>query len=220
MELKTKASNALRNSGASTKTTVKIFPQEDFELLEELRQIPLEQLTGRQLEELYGIFYRKHAEKNMRYMIAWELRILAHFESLRKEEDTTESSREWANRSTTSEPSRFETEESMASTKYVPTTEDVLNMYDKLRQEREQAATEESHSGGSRASPRPETPSPALGKRTLGESPSNGYIITSVTANDFKAMEEEITAEMATRFERQVDRLPMWDDNTRFFRPN
>ena len=57
VELKTKASHASRTSGASTKTTVEIFPQEDFGLLEELRQIPLERLTGRQLEELHGVFY-------------------------------------------------------------------------------------------------------------------------------------------------------------------
>ena len=63
--------------------------------------------------------------------------------------------------STSTESIEREADESMALTKYVPTTVDVLNMYLSLRQKREQAVAEESHSGGSRA----ETLSPSLAGR-------------------------------------------------------
>ena len=83
---------------------MEIFPQEDFELLEELRQIPLERLTGRQREDLHGVFYKKHATQNMKYMIGWEIRIHTHFESLRGEETRAELNREVTRRSFTPGP--------------------------------------------------------------------------------------------------------------------
>ena len=76
------------------------------------------------------------------------------------------------------------------------------------KRDREDRSSEEAQPRISRASPRPETLSPSLGKRTRVESPTRGHIITSVAASDFTPMDDDITPEMATNFERQVGRLP------------
>ena len=65
----------------ATRTKTPAFTQEDFEILEDLRQIPFGRLTGRQQEELHGVFYRKHSERNTRYMNTWETAIHVYFES-------------------------------------------------------------------------------------------------------------------------------------------
>ena len=85
-------------SGFSTSATEKKAPrtkaptltQEDFETLEDLRQIPFGRLTGRQQEELHGVFYRKHSERNTRYMNTWETAIHVFFESLSSERELTQ----------------------------------------------------------------------------------------------------------------------------------
>ena len=161
---KLKASNASRISGVSEssierkamKMPTASFSQEDAELLEELTQIPLERLTGRQQEALHGVFYRKHAEKNKRYMLKAELVIHTYFESLPEEEDLLEhparSKTPGLGESSSSEgftpiyqpqqhelkarqvvePIRFGLEEPVSTTRYVPTTRDVLDMDDKI----------------------------------------------------------------------------------------
>ena len=103
---------------------------------------------------------------------------------------------------------RHDLEDSVAPIRYIPSTRDMLDMLDKAKRERDRNLLDETASGSSRTSSRPETISPALGKRHRGDSPHRGQIITSVAASDFKAMEYEITPEMATAFERQVGRLP------------
>ena len=99
-------------------------------------------------------------------------------------------------------------QDSVALIRYIPSRRDMLDMLDKAKRDRDRNLLDETVSGSSRTSSRPETISPALGKRHRGDSPHRGQIITSVAASDFKAMEYEITPEMATAFERQVGRLP------------
>ena len=61
--------------------------------MEKLRNIPLERLTGRQQDELHQIFYKKHAERDIRYMnTRWERPIHMFFESLTNVEEATQSS--------------------------------------------------------------------------------------------------------------------------------
>ena len=208
------------------------YSQEDSDALEELSKVPLKLLTGRQQESLNGAFYRKYSDKNVTYMNRTERLIHAHFETICKEEDFTELSLEPPVRSTTPgwtedsfskgftpihQPQRKGSEgrqslersnESVTTVKYVPTTKDVLDTFDQVKRRREGFLSTESFSGSDRASPRPETHSPLLGKRTRVESPTRGHIITSVAASDFKPLDDEITPEMAINFERQVGRLP------------
>lgn len=209
------------------------YTQEDCDALEKHRHIPLLRVTGRQQEELHDVFYRKYAERKTKYMNRWELLIHAHFP---EEGKIANPSMEPPTRSTTPgpvensfaggfipihqpqqrgsevrhsvEPIRYGVDESYAQNKYVPTTEDVLDMYNQVKRNREKVLTDETLSGSSRASPRPETLSPSLGKRNRGESPIRGHIITSIAASDFTPMDEKITPEMATNFERQDGRLP------------
>ena len=218
----------------TSKAKVAAFSQEDFDTLEELRAIPFGRLTGRQQEDLHGTFYRKHSERNTKYMNCWETQIHMYFETLADGKDITQSVFDTSTRNATSglvgdsfhggftpiqqtqrysgdtrgEPIRYAGEESIAPTKYIPTTKDVLMAYDRVKRDREDRSSDETHSRSSRASPRPETLSPAVGKRTRVESPTRGHIITSVAASDFTPMDDDITPEMATNFERQVGRLP------------
>ena len=166
----------------------------------------------------------------------WERPIHACFESLTDAEEATQPSLELPARSTTPglvensfsggftpihqpqqrgpevrqamEPIRYGLEESVATTRYVPTTRDMLDTYDKVKRDRERRLMDEIPPGSSRTSPRPETSSTALGERNRGDSPLRGQIITSVAASDFTAMKDEIAQAMATTFERQVGRLP------------
>ena len=226
---KAKADNATRIStqlGASMAKSSGVvestFSQDDFDTLERLRNIPLERLTGSQQEELHNVFYKKHAERNIRYMNRkWERPLHAYFESLIEvEEDTFVESSFLGGFTPIHHPSqkdsdaqvmsttRYGLEEPVTTTRYIPTTRDVLDMYDKVKRDRDRTLSDETFSRNSRASSRPETSSPALGKRHRGDSPLRGQIITSVAASDFTAMEDEITPEMATNFERRVGRLP------------
>ena len=195
------------------------------------------QLTGGQLEQLYEVFYRKHPERKRQYMLPSEVTIHAFFELMNMGAEVAQPSVDRTTRNSTRggddsrlslgftpiqhthqgelserpalESFRCATEESSANIKsrYTPTTKEVLTLYDGLRQN-SNIPMEESHLGRNRASPRPETFSPALGKRNRADSPNRGHIITSVAASDFTLMEGEITPEMATNFERQVGRLP------------
>ena len=226
---RTKADNATRSSAPLGTSTAKAsgvvestFSQDDFATLERLRNIPLERLTGSQQEELHNVFYKKHAERNIRYMNRkWERPLHAYFESLIEvEEDTLVESSflggftpihhppQRESDAQIRESTRHGLEETVTTTRYIPTTRDVLDMYDKVKRDRDRTLTDETLSRSSRASSRPETNSPAFGKRLRGDSPLRGQIITSVAASDFTAMEDEITPEMATNFERRVGRLP------------
>ena len=111
---KPKATNAVRTlptAGASTskaKTPLdseSTFSQDDFERLEKLRNIPLERLTGRQQDELHQVFYKKHAERDIRYMnTRWERPIHMYFESLTNVEEATQSSLDVLARTAISKP--------------------------------------------------------------------------------------------------------------------
>ena len=143
------------------------YTQEDCHALEKLRHIPLLQVTGRQREELHDVFYRKYAERNTKYMNRWELLIHAHFT---EEGKIANPSMEPPTRSTTPgpvensfaggftpihqpqqrgsevrhsvEPIRYGVDESYAQNKYVPTTEDVLDMYNQVKRNREKVLTD------------------------------------------------------------------------------